>query len=322
MLSVSVKTTSDLMSIALQAEREAIRQYSELAIKMRKADNESTAALFERIVIEEQEHERLLLDWMAQENIDENPDIKPVIWHDPNVSTTYNDEARDPFQSSPYRALAFAVHNEEIAFRFYTQVTAESVNQTVRKYAEVLAREELGHATLLRAERRRAYHAEYESIKVEPVFDPKLIHSETDLITIAVHIDKYLLNSMNVIAKNTSQAGSPLTVLIGDTHQQISGNEKTLGVKPAASEDTIKMIEQLQSYNTYLSNNTNGQNSEVERLWSCCDRSFAFYDAVVGATTDEITMLTAQKLTASTLDRISALKQIFEKLPTADDSMP
>ena len=168
MLSTKVKTTSDLMSIALQAEREAIRRYSELSVKMREAANEFAAALFERMVLEEQEHERLLLQWMAQEGIEENPKIDPVRWRDPNISTTYDDEARDPYQSSPYRALAFAVHNEEIAFRFYTHVAAESENETVRQYAEILAREELGHAALLRAERRLAYHAERKNNMVEP----------------------------------------------------------------------------------------------------------------------------------------------------------
>ena len=60
MLPTNVKTVSDLMSIALQAEREAIRRYSRLASNMREGNNESAAALFERMVIEEQEHERLL----------------------------------------------------------------------------------------------------------------------------------------------------------------------------------------------------------------------------------------------------------------------
>ncbi len=35
------------------------------ATRMREADNASAAALFERIVIEEREHKRLLLEWMA-----------------------------------------------------------------------------------------------------------------------------------------------------------------------------------------------------------------------------------------------------------------
>ena len=92
------------MSIALQAEREAIRRYSDLRNKMHEARNESAAALFKRMIIEEQEHESLLLKWMSQKGIEENPEIGPIKWHDPNVSTTYNDDAKDPSYSTPYRA--------------------------------------------------------------------------------------------------------------------------------------------------------------------------------------------------------------------------
>ena len=68
------------MSIALQAEREAIRRYSMLAEKMRDGENTSAAGLFERMVIEEEEHERLLLEWMVQEGIKENTDVGPISW--------------------------------------------------------------------------------------------------------------------------------------------------------------------------------------------------------------------------------------------------
>ena len=80
MLSTNVKTTSDLMSIALQAEREAIRRYKQLSEEMIAANNTSAAALFKRMVLEEEEHERLLLEWMTQEKIDENPEIGPISW--------------------------------------------------------------------------------------------------------------------------------------------------------------------------------------------------------------------------------------------------
>jgi hypothetical protein len=49
------------MSIALQAEREAIRRYSMLAEKMRDGDNTSAAGLFERMVIEEEEQRKILV---------------------------------------------------------------------------------------------------------------------------------------------------------------------------------------------------------------------------------------------------------------------
>ncbi len=314
MFSINVKTTSDLMSIALQAEREAIRRYSELTVKMREAKNESAAALFERMVAEEEEHERLLQEWMAQEGIEENPDIAPVKWRDPNISTTYDEEARDPYQSSPYRALAFAVHNEEIAFHFYTHVAAESENEAVCKYAEVLAREELGHAALLRAERRRAYHAERDNNRVESVLEARMIHNESDLLTVAVYIDRYLLRAMNKLVESGSleaDVASAVKSLIESTQQQIDSHEEMLGEEPVASQDTVNMLKQFESYNTELDKQARDLDSEIKRLWSSCDRSFAFYDSVVESTVDEAIMLVAQKLTASALDRIAVIKQVF-----------
>jgi len=306
-LASNVKNTSDLMSIALQAEREAIRRYSHLMKAMREANNESAAALFERMVAEEQEHERLLEEWMQQEKIKENPDIAAVRWSDPNISTVYNDEAKDPYQSSPYRALAFAVHNEEIAFRFYTHVAAESDNKEVRKYAEILAREELGHAALLRAERRRAYHKERESGEVEPAFDTSLIHSETDLLTVALFVDRVLLDLM----QDMTEEMPPLKAMFSNTEQEFNRNEKKLGDNYSASEDTLAMLEQLKSYNTYLKEKIKHPEPEMTRLWTCCDRSFAFYDSIVESATDEDVMLAAQQLTVSALDRIAALKQVI-----------
>ena len=314
MLSTNVKTTSDLMSIALQAEREAIRRYSQLAVKMREGDNESAAALFDRMVIEEQEHERLLLEWMAQEAIEENTEIAPVKWRDPQVSTVYDDDARDPGHSTPYRALAFAVHNEEIAFRFYTHVAAESENMTVRKYAEVLAREELGHAALLRAERRRAYHAERENSMVEPRLNPKAVHNEADLLAAAIHIDQYLADAMNRVAENSAEIDS----LARETRLQISSNENALydeamKNKTPPGEEITSNLEQITLYNAQMEKNANTPQSRLQRLCACCDRSFAFYDAIVETTADEKVMLTAQKLTSSALDRIGVLKKNLGK---------
>ena len=315
MFSTNVKTTSDLMSIALQAEREAIRRYSELAVQMHEAENESAAALFERMVNEEQEHERLLQEWMVVEGINENLDIAPVKWRDPNISTTYDEEARDPYQSSPYRALAFAVHNEEIAFRFYTHVAAESENEAVRKYAEVLAREELGHAALLRAERRRAYHAERDNRKVEPILDARIVHDSDDLLAVATHIDRYLLSLMDNIVSNASQlepsVKRSIQTLMENTQQQISCHEKELTEGAVTSEDTGEMLAQLKSYNVKLDEQADDLDSEIKRLWSCADRSFAFYDAIVATATDESIMLIAQELTSFALDRIAVIKQAF-----------
>lgn len=312
MQSTKVKTTGDLMSIALQAEREAIRRYSRLAENMREAGNESAAALFERMVTEEQGHERLLLEWMAKESIAPNPDIGPIRWRDPNVSTTYNDEARDPRYSTPYKALAFAVNNEENAFRFYTHVAAESDNEAVRKYAEILAREELGHAALLRAERRLAYHAERDASLTGPVPDPSTIHSEAELLAIAIHLDRCLADAMSEII-----TGSPeLNALNQKTRQQIVDNEEALnkiatGRKELPTDNISMSLVQLDSSDPDIEGESASLDLELQRLSGFCDRSFAFYDAIVESATEESIMRAAQRLTSTTLDRIGVLKQVI-----------
>ena len=311
MLSTRVKTARDLMSIALQAEHEAIKRYSQLASNMREAGNESAAALFERMVAEEQEHERLLLAWMAKESIHPNPDIGPIRWRDPQVSTTYNDEARDPHYSTPYKALAFAVNNEENAFRFYTHVAAESDNEAVRKYAEILAREELGHAALLRAERRLAFHAERETSAAEPGADPRNIQNEIELLAAAIQIDRYIADAIGKIDNDSAQ----LITLAREVQQQVNNNENALnrmapdygGLTGAAIPMTLTPADSNEA-------STEGElvhpGSDLQRLSIYCDQSFAFYDAIVESTTDESMMRTAQSLTSSALDRIGILKQL------------
>ncbi len=309
-LSTNVKTTSDLMSIALQAEREAIRRYSILAATMREGNNDTAAELFERMVLEEQEHERLLLKWMFHEGIEENSAVAAISWQDPHISTTYNDEARDPYQSSPYRALAFAVHNEEIAFRFYTHVAANSENKRVRKYAEILAREELGHAALLRTERRLAFHAERKADRNEPRLDPKAVHNESDLLAVAIQIDHFLAKEMDELVKNLPEIKS----LVREIRLQVNINENTLydnamNRQESPGTEITGNLQQIKSYNEYMGEKANTQSSKIQRLCACCDRSFSFYDAVVETTTNETVMLAAQKLSASALDRIGILKE-------------
>ena len=309
------------MSIALQAEREAIRRYSDLSTRMREAGNESAAALFDRMVIEEKEHERLLLEWMARESIEENPEIGPVRWRDPGVSTTYDDEASSPHHSTPYKALAFAVHNEENAFRFYTHVASESDNEIVRKYAEILAREELGHAALLRAERRRAYHAQRDEGPAEPMLDPRFIHSEADLLATAIHIDDRLVATMKKISTDSPH----LVALARQVQRQISDNEKalahlTLNYRDLPSEDISSNLAQLDAYHEHMAARNPAPASNLQRLSNYCDLSFAFYDAIVESAADEDIMLTAQSLTSSALDRIGLMKQITAGVHTSAET--
>lgn len=64
--------------------------------------------------------------------------------------------------TTPYRALAMAVRNEERAFAFWSYVAAYSKDSEIKQAAEAMAREELGHVSTMRKERRRAYHKEHD----------------------------------------------------------------------------------------------------------------------------------------------------------------
>ena len=315
MLSTNVKTIDDLMSIAIQAEREAVRRYTELAEKMRQGNNPSAAALFERMVKEEREHERLLQKWIKKENIKENPDIGPISWNTPQVSTTYNDDACDPGYSTPYRALAFAVHNEEIAFHFYTHVAANSENDAVRRYAEILAHEELGHASLLRAERRIAFHQESTENTTEPRLDHHAVHQEADLLAAAIHIDRYLLEQINSLNTHSPQ----ISELANESEQQIIKNNNLLTTSGdlTPGDDILNNLQQLKSYHAKIKPELDTPEHSLQRLWACCDRSFAFYDAIVETAENENIMLSAQELSADALDRIGVLKQVFGDIDTA-----
>ena len=305
MLSTRVKSIADLMSIALQAEREAVRRYAGLAADMREGGNTAAAALFERMVAEEQEHERLLLEWMARESIDENPAIGPIRWRDPEAAPgRYDDEARNPHYSTPYRALAFAVNNEEIAFRFYTHVAAEAKDENLRRYAETLAREELAHAALLRAERRLAYHAERKTGPAGPRLDPEAIHNEAQLLAIAIEIDRRLLRAMREIDNELPR----LEILARDALKQIRDNETALqqlaaqDAEPDATPSGVDFSQLEFGAEDSLA-------SKLGRLEVYCDRCFVLYDSIVETARDESVLQTAQRLAASALDRIGVIKE-------------
>jgi len=312
MLSTKIKSAQELMSIALQAERQTARRYAQLAVNMREAGNLSAAALFERMVIEEREHERRLLEWMERESLVEQPDMGPIRWRDPHISTTYDDDARDPHYSTPYKALASAVNNEVNAFLFYTHVAADADNDAVRGYAEALANEELEHAELFRAERRRAYHAERDASATQPIPDAGAIHSEADLLATAIHLDRYFVDGVSQLGIDSPE----LNALAQEARQQISNNEALL---EDLSMHTPQLAHEIAS--AILTQSAIGRandrsglttaGAELQQLRLGCDRCFVFYDAIVESTADESVMHVAQILASVALDRTGVLQRVL-----------
>lgn len=293
------------MSIALYAEHEAIRRYIRLAEAMHSYGNEETAALFERMVEEEQEHERLIEEWAELEGIQLRTDIGPVKWEDPQVPTDYDSDAVDPAHSTPYRALAFAVHNEERAFHFYTYVAATADDETVREYAETLAHEELGHAALLRAMRRRAWRAEREAGHEEPDVAPTIIHTLADLLAVASSAEHCLADNLAALADDSHPG---LEKVRKAARVMLAGIEAQLNSAGNPGEDAVRAIESIENYKSKTAAESDDPDALLQRLRADSDRCFAFYDTVVTHAKDEAVMLAAQKLSQSVLERIDLLR--------------
>jgi rubrerythrin len=154
-----VRSLSELMAIAKAMENEAAQRYRQLVKRMHNIGNKACEEVFAHLAHEEEKHAVRVTE-LSQAVIGAPPSAADIRWELPQ---DLEDEAMSDLAASklvtPYRALSIAVRNEERAFAFWSYVSAYSPNEVVREYAEKMAREELRHASILREERRRAYHA-------------------------------------------------------------------------------------------------------------------------------------------------------------------
>jgi len=308
MLSIEVKTTAELLSIALAAERMATQRYIRLAAAMHEYGNAEAEALFERMVEEERGHEQVIEEWAKLEGVTLNTDVGRISWEDPQVRTDYDGDAIDPAHSTPYRALAFAVHNEERAFHFYSHVAATSDDPTLSAFAETLAREELGHAALMRSMRRKAWHEERQSGNEEsptdPNIDPGIIHNSADLLAIASSAEHCLASYLSLLTSSHPELAPVHEHTLGvvtdtDAQRDTAG---TPGNEVAAA---VAAIDTHKQRNSTLSDDPSAL---LKRLRVDSDRCFTFYDAVASRSEDEALMLTAQALSGYALERIGLLR--------------
>ena len=154
-----VKSLEELFAIAHAMEEEAAARYAEIAERMRQEGNPSIAEVFERLSADEQGHLDSVVYWSKREK-GKAPDPAQIRW---KIPETFDDEGAattDPRLLSAYRTFSMAVRNEERAFAFWAYVSAHAESQDVRRAAETMAHEELGHVATLRRARRQAFHSE------------------------------------------------------------------------------------------------------------------------------------------------------------------
>lgn len=164
-----VRSMEELFAIAQAMEHEAATRYAELSDQVRAHGMPELGQLFEHLAAEERAHESDVLQW-AQQRSGKAPDPADIRWELPE---TFDEETAAELAASrlanAYRILSMAVRNEERAFAFWSYVAAEAGTPEVRKAAERMAHEELGHVALLRRARRQAYHAERRDHPMERV---------------------------------------------------------------------------------------------------------------------------------------------------------
>jgi rubrerythrin len=148
-----VTSAEHLMAIAHALEREAARRYRELAARMHSQGEAALAALFAFLAEIEDKHVAQV-EARATEITGHMPDAAQMAW---DVPENFDEEEARSAALSPYRALAIAVRNEERTFVFYSYVAASAATPALQRLAEQFALEELGHASLLRRERRKAW---------------------------------------------------------------------------------------------------------------------------------------------------------------------
>jgi rubrerythrin len=158
----TLESLDELFALANAMEMEAANRYSALARDMKRQNKGDLAEVFAQLAAAEREHVDSVTRW-SQSRRGKAPDPALVRWEAPE---TFDAEMAKEIGTSrlttPYRALAMAVRNEERAFAFWSYVAAYSKDSEIKQAAEAMAREELGHVSTLRKERRRAYHKEQE----------------------------------------------------------------------------------------------------------------------------------------------------------------
>lgn len=161
-----LSTLDELLGVALAMEEEAVRRYRQLAGIMERRGAFDTAATFRDLAGLEEGHVRSIVG-LAGRLPGGVPDSAGFVWHLPGEMAASWDDLTDRTQVTPYQALALAVLNEQRGFAFYSYIASNADDPGLRAQAEGLALEELGHASQLRVERRRAFHRRRHAPVVE-----------------------------------------------------------------------------------------------------------------------------------------------------------
>lgn len=154
-----VRSIRELFALARAMEADAAARYSETATLLRQQQVPELAEVFDRLAAAERGHVAQVAAWAEHRHEPLSLDDQ-LPWPIPDTFDMPPQEVASSKLTTPYRALASAVRHEQRSFAFWTYVSAHADQLDVKEAAERMALEELEHVSLLRAERRKAFHAE------------------------------------------------------------------------------------------------------------------------------------------------------------------
>jgi len=296
---IQFERIEDLLATAQSIEIGAAERYTEYAEKASKV-NPETAALFKRLAEEEKKHENKVIELAEEASVD----LSNCTISEQYIPSGNNEESSQA-NNSLYQILAAAVKREELAFEVYSQIAASSNDDDLSYYAEILAKEELGHAALLRAMRRRVYdrHKTQSTILLP---GPDKLKSPEEFLIIAYTLEKSLAMYAEKLTDsgldmNTCKEHSELIInqLLDDLDRSTGGTDININKLDALSNQKM-----LSSITTFT----------LDNLLTECESAYEYYDSFILNTGNEDIMEKALVLASQALTQISLLQTLKDNI--------
>jgi len=301
MLPIDVQVPGQLFSAAIAIESAATKHYTDMAARMQYYGKTETVELFERLARESLQRKDQITEWAELEDIALLELDEEVIWEDPLMPKTYDAEARDPYRSTPYKALAYAAHNTDRAFHMYTHIAAMTEDPQTERYADVLANDALNRSRLLQSRRRRAYHAEHRGPWQKQLDAALSLKTVTEMYAIAASIEHRLVELLTAMGQHYEellQVAEQSQKTVELCQAKLAGADES----PAAPAPPYSM----DNLGEHL-------HHDALLIFTECERAFNFYDTVMSHAYDEDIMLAAQALSEAALQRLEAISDMQHK---------
>lgn len=268
---------AEFFALARAIEADAVRHYTQTAIALRQQHSPELAEIFDTLAKTEREHVDRVIEWAADRQDFSIGAESP--WAIPETFDVSPEEVAQSSLMTPYRAFAIAVRYEERAFAFWTYVASRADGE-VNAAAERMASEQLEHVSLLRVERRRAFHANRRAAKAEVVTLGALAATERRLATLIDEHDSRTTskNDLQAFAAAAREAAAKLEALESLSQQKLS----IVGLPAGRENDVTALSEYLAEAYLHLA-----ESSRHERV-----------------------LIAAQELATAAIDRLAKMKSV------------